>query len=306
MIENIFIKILFLIFIGVIVYLIYNFFNEEKLKKNKKCDIGNYDYDIDNLIVIKRTPEYSKLIDNLIDEKSFIFSDDQVKVLKNPQQIFNVHINGKNNNDISNISDDVYLTCKNELDKNTFDFNDKNTFDFNDKNTFDFNDKNTFDFNDKNTFDFNDKNNSVGSNSNNFSNSKNSENFENFNNSENLIDVSDKEYTDIKTMLKNDISRLVGANCFNTGVLKQNIPLIKNYLKNYYQDLYGNKIDANLMDYFVAYYTLINNDDDVGLPVNTLIGTSDFIIPDQYKYDGGFTNAYNIDWNRIINPMTYS
>jgi hypothetical protein len=272
MIENIFIKILFLIFIGVIVYLIYNFFNEEKLKKNKKCDIGNYD--IDNLIVIKRTPEYSKLIDNLIDEKSFIFSDDQVKVLKNPQQIFNVHINGKNNNDISNISDDVYLTCKNELDKNTFDFNDKN--------------------------------NSVGSNSSNFSNSKNSENFENFNNSENLIDVSDKEYTDIKTMLKNDISRLVGANCFNTGVLKQNIPLIKNYLKNYYQDLYGNKIDANLMDYFVAYYTLINNDDDVGLPVNTLIGTSDFIIPDQYKYDGGFTNAYNIDWNRIINPMTYS
>lgn len=77
-------------------------------------------------------------------------------------------------------------------------------------------------------------------------------------------------------------------------------------MKNYYQDLYGNKIDADLQDYFVAYYTLINNDDNVGLPVNTLIGTSDFIIPDQYKYDSGFTNAYNIDWNRIINPIGYS
>lgn len=36
------------------------------------------------------------------------------------------------------------------------------------------------------------------------------------------------------------------------------------------------------------------------------MGNSNFIIPDQYNYDNKFTNAYNIDWNRIINPIGYS
>lgn len=252
MIENIFIKILFFIFIGVIVYLIYNFFYQQYLQENLKCNIENYN--IDDLVVIKRTPEYSKLINGLIDEKSFIFSNDKLKVLKNPQQIFNISNNNEESNSISNISDTVYLNCGKQLINNTFDFD-------------------------------------------------SGENKEKF---DNIIDVSNKEYTDIKNMLSNDINQLIGPNCFNTGVLKQNIPLIKNYLKNYYQDLYGNKIDAELKDYFIAYYTLINNQNDVGLPINTLVGTSDFIIPDQYKYDSHFTNAYNIDWNRIINPISYS
>lgn len=261
MIENIFVKILFIVFIGVIIYIIYDLFNQQYLKEHLKCDLN--DYDIDNLVVIKRTPEYSKLIDGLIDEKSFIFSDKQLNVLKNPQQIFDVKKNSNISNDngnkldISNISDTVYINCKNQLKNNTFDFN----------------------------------------------NNVNDVNREKFNN---LIDVSSKEYIDIKNMLKNDIKQLIGPNCFNTGVLKQNMPLIKNYLKNYYQDLYGNKIDADLSDYFTAYYTLINNDDNIGLPVDTLIGNSNFIIPDQYKYDSHLTNAYNIDWNRIINPVGYS
>ena len=220
-------------------------------------------FNIDDLVIIKRTPEYSKLIDDLIDQKSFIFSDKQLEVLKNPQQIFDISKENYNNTntantantantDIKNISNTVYINCKNELDKNTFDFDNQ------------------------------------------------------INNSNELIDLSDKEYVEIKKMLKDDINQLIEPNYSNTGVLKQNMPLIKNYLKNYYQDLYGNKIDADLKDYFIAYYTLINNNDNVGLPVNTLIGTSDFIIPDQYKYDGKFTNAYNIDWDRIINPISYS
>ena len=250
--NNIFVKILIIIFIGVIIYVIYNFFNNQYLRENLKCNLN--DYNIDDLVVIKRTPEYSKLINGLIDEKSFIFSNDRLNVLKNPQQIFDISKNQMNHIDISNISDDVYLNCNNQLKNNTFDYNNNNN------------------------------------------------NMENF---DNLIDVSSKEYTDIKNMLKNDVKKFIGPNCFNTGVLKQNMPLIKNYLKNYYQDLYGNKIDANLTDYFIDYYTLINNDDNVGLPVNTLIGNSNFIIPDQYKYDSQFTNAYNIDWNRIINPLCY-
>lgn len=254
MIENIFVKILFIIFFGVVIYTIYIFFNKQNLKVNLKCNLN--DYDIDDLVIIKRTPEYSKLIDGLIDEKSFIFSDKQMNVLKNPQQIFNIDV--KNKNDIKNISDDVYINCKDQLKNNSFDYQD-------------------------------------GTN--------NTENFQNF---ENIIDVSNKEYIDIKNTLKNDIEQPIGPNCFNTGVLKQNMPLIKKYLNNYYQDLYGNKVIADLSDYFSAYYTLINNNDNVGLPVDTLIGNSNFLIPDQYKYDSHLTNAYNIDWDRIINPIGYS
>jgi len=269
MIENIFVKILFIIFIGVIIYVIYNFFNGQYSRENLKCNLNNYD--IDDLVVIKRTPEYSKLIDGLIDEKSFIFTDKQLNVLKNPQQIFNVSNNdykqilshqSEDKLNISNISDDVYIDCKKQLGDNTFDFDNSDT-----------------------NINVNDTN------------------IENF---DNLLDVSGKEYTDIKDMLKNDIKQLIGPNCFNTGVLKQNMPSISNYLKNYYQDIYGNKISASLSDYFTAYYTLINNNDNVGLPVNTLTGNSNFIIPDQYNYDSHFTNAYNIDWNRIINPIGYS
>jgi hypothetical protein len=251
MIQNIFIKILFIIFIGTIIYIIYNFFNNQYLFDNKNCDIDNFD--IDDLMIIKRTPEDSKLINSLIDKKKFIFSDKELKVLKNPQQIFNIS-NDKQN--IENISNTVYLNCKNDFDSNL--------------------------------------------------NINKEDNDDDNNNDNDLINVSDKEYNNIVNMLKNDIKQFIGPNCFNTGVLKKNIPLIKNYLKNYYRDLYGNKIEADLSNYFTAYYTLINENDDIGLPVNTLIGKSNFIIPDQYNHNSHFTNAYNIDWERIINPISYS
>ena len=236
--ENIFVKILMLVFIIIIVYLLYHIFNNIN---THKCQIENFD--IDNMVVTKRTPEYSKLINNLVDEKSFIFTDEQIKVLKNPQQIFNVT---NNSNDITNISDIIYTDCKGNLDNQV-----------------------------------------------------------NQNYNDELIDVSDNEYNNIQKMLKYDINELIGPNCSNIGVLND-IPPNKNYLKNYYQDLYGNKIEANLSDYFSAYYTLINENDNVGLPVNTLLGHSNFIIPDQYKYVNKLTNAYNIDWERIINPIGYS
>jgi hypothetical protein len=75
------------------------------------------------LCVIKRTPEYSKLIDKLIDEKSFIFSQPQLKALKNPQQIFKL---SDNNQDIKNISEMVYNDCNKELNFN----NNTNTYDY--------------------------------------------------------------------------------------------------------------------------------------------------------------------------------
>jgi len=237
-----YIKIIIAIFFFIIFYFIYDYFSKEYKENYDKCNLD--DLNIDDVVVIKRTPEYSKLIDNLIDEKSFIFSDNQIKVLKNPQQIFNV-IN--NNQNIENISEKIYTDCKGHLDNNI-------------------------------TGDYND----------------------------NLINVSDREYDKIERELKEDIYKLIGPNCFNTGVLRNDEPFTKNYLKNYYKDLYGNRIEANLSDYFTAYYTLINESDNVGLPVNTQLGKSDFLIPDQYDYNKYFTNAYNIDWDRIINPITYS
>lgn len=243
--KDIFVRIFLLIFVLIIGYLIYQVYTNQYNLVNTKCNIDNFD--IDDLVVIKRTPEYSSLINDLIDKKSFIFTDEQLKVLKNPQQIFNVTGDKGNVSDISNISDQVYTNCATQLDSPV-------------------------------TTDLND----------------------------NPVDFSNKEYTQIKTMLQNDISKTTEPNCFNTGVLKNNIPLIKNYLKNYYLDIYGNRIDADLKDYFTAYYTLINNDDSVGFPVDTQIGHSNFIIPDQYNYEKQLTNAYNIDWDRIINPLGYS
>lgn len=271
--ENIFIKILFVVFIGVIVYLIYNFYYLQNLNKNTKCNLNQLD--IDDMVIIKRTNEYSNLIDDIIDKKKFIFSKNELDVLKNPQQIFYLSNNDKNvinrsnipidQINISNISDVVYLNCKNNLEKNMFDFDKDNT------------------------------NNETSNETKNNTNNKTNENFENL-----------SDYQNISKMLNDDIKKLIGPNCYNIGVLKNNMPLIKNYLKNYYQDLYGNKIDAELEDYFVGYYTMINNNDNVGIPVNTLIGNSNFIIPDQYIYNSPLTNAYNIDWNRIINPIGYS
>lgn len=226
-----------------VLYLVYSIYANQYKLANTKCELEKFD--IDDLMVIKRTPEYSKYINNLIDQKSFIFNDQQLKALKNQQQIFKLN----NENDIKNISDIVYTDCNKEL---KFSKDNKYVYD-------------------------------------------------NLN-----IEVSDNDYENIKNNLKNDINVITEPNCTNVGVLKNNIPFTKNYLKNYYKDLYGNRVQADLGDYFTAYYTLINSDDNIGLPVNTQIGHSNFLIPDQYNYNKEFTNAYNIDWSRIINPLGYS
>ncbi len=258
--NNFFIKILFVLLISILIYIgYYAYINSTK---NKVCKID--DFDIDDIVVTKRTPEYSNLINDLINDKSFIFTDDELKVLKNPQQIFKLSDQNNLSNlskltqanltpDIKNISDMIYIDCKNQLDSQlSNEYFSSNIFD------------------------------------------------------DDIIDVSDKQYEKIKKKLKDDISIMKPIDCNTVGVLDPNIPFNRNYLDGYYLDIYGNKIDAKLSDYIGAYRTLINQDNNIGLPVNTLIGHSNFIIPDQYNYDKHFTNAYNIDWDRIINPLGYS
>ena len=226
-------------------------YNEEKIREAKiykenfrACDIDKYD--IDDLMVIKRTPEYSRLIDDIIDKKSFIFNDNQIKNLKNTQQIFN--INNIDSDlpmtklDVNNISQKIYTDCKNDLDIAV----------------------------DK---DLEDK----------------------------TINFSNTEYDIIKNNFQKDIKNTIKPNCYNTSVLKKD-----KYLRNYYKDVYGNQVKADLVDYFADYYTNINNDNNKCIPVDTRIGKSNFIIPDQYNAEKYFTNAYNIDWSRIINPISYS
>ena len=76
------------------------------------------------------------------------------------------------------------------------------------------------------------------------------------------------------------------------------------YLNNYYYDMYGNKIEASLKDYINDYHIRIDNNNNEGQKVNIIKGKSNFIIPNQFDTLKYQTNAYNIDWNRIVNPMT--
>ena len=105
------IKVIIILFILIVCYLIYYVYAYNYNLTKKKCELEKFD--IDDIMVIKRTPEYSKLINKLIDEKSFIFNEQQLKSLKNPQQIFKL---SKNNQDIKNISNIVYNDCNKELE----------------------------------------------------------------------------------------------------------------------------------------------------------------------------------------------
>ena len=58
-------------------------------------------------------------------------------------------------------------------------------------------------------------------------------------------------------------------------------------------------------DYITAYNTTIDETNAKKcLPVKTLKGKNNFIIPNQYDYEKYWTNAYNVDYSRVINPMT--
>lgn len=247
-ISNI-IKIFLLIIILIVIYNFIMSIDPEKIKEGYKCNLDKLD--IDDLVIINRSPEYIKYINKLIDDKSFLFTDEQLKVLKNPTQFYSVDKESKN---ISNISGQFYVTCQDDLDT------------------------------------------SVG---------KTVEYFEDLNDekltAEDILDIdSSKEYEKIIKQFKNNIKNTIKPDCVNSCVFSD-----PKYLKNYYLDLYGNNVKSNLVDYFSDYYTNINNNEQKEcIPVETLKGQSNFIIPDQYSIQNYFTNAYNVDWSRIVNPNT--
>ena len=97
----------------------------------------------------------------------------------------------------------------------------------------------------------------------------------------------------------NGFQNTTELDCKDVKVLQR--PL---YLNNYYYDMYGNKIEASLKDYINDYHIRIDNNNNEGQKVNIIKGKSNFIIPNQFDTLKYQTNAYNIDWNRIVNPMT--
>ena len=256
------IKIILLI---IILVLIYNYVNsiDPKVveKENFKCDLDKLN--IDDLVIINRNPEYTKYIDKLIDEKSFMFTDEQIKVLKNPNQFYNVT---QSSGDIKNISYKMYNTCKDQLDTVV---------------------------------------NTIGGNFVDSDSDSNTDNIETFSNQnlesgQQLIFDSNNEYDGIVKKFKTNIKNTIKPDCVNSCVMSD-----PKYLQNYYLDIYGNRIESNLTDYFADYYTNINIDDPKeAIPVTTLKGNSNFIIPDQYIIQNYLTNAYNVDWSRIVNPYT--
>lgn len=238
------IKIILLIVILVFIYNYIVSLDPEVKKESFKCDLDKLD--IDELVIINRSPEYIKYIDKLIDKKNFMFTDEEIKVMKNPNQFYHV---AEKSGDVSNISNKFYTTCKDQIDTPV---------------------------------------------------DKTIEYFDDLSSEELLELYSSKEYNNIIKKFEQNIKNTIKPDCVNTCVFSD-----PKYLKNYYLDIYGNNVQSNLIDYFADYYTNINKEDPKEcIPVETLKGQSNFIIPDQYTIQKYLTNAYNVDWSRVVNPNT--
>jgi hypothetical protein len=254
----------------VILIILYNYSNSidpqsEINKEGFKCDLDKQN--IDDMVIINRDPSYIKYINKLIDDKNFMFTDKQLDVLKNPNQFYNVD---PKNSDIQNISYKMYQDCKNKLDSPVGLSN--SYFDgVNNKYMYP---------NDRKTL------------------STNSDS--DLSSEEQLELNSSNEYNKIIKTFENNIKNTIKPDCVNSCVMSD-----PKYLKDYYLDMYGNRIMSTLTDYFADYYTNINNNQQKeAIPVTTQKRTSEFIIPDQYTIQNYFTNAYNVDWSRVVNPYT--
>jgi hypothetical protein len=124
--------------------------------------------------------------------------------------------------------------------------------------------------------------------------------YNDFNDDTELIRDSNLEYLNIINNMEKNINKQIPVSCDDIAVLNN-----PRYLKNYYLDIFGNNINSTLSDYFADYETNINKKNQYEcISVKTNKGNSNMIIPDQYDTNKYLTNAYNIDWSRIINPNT--
>jgi hypothetical protein len=229
-----------LLFFVIIYFVILKNNNKEKEKQN---------YDLNELVIIDRTPEQEKLVNKLLEEKKMAYTNEEINSLKNKTQFYNVL-----NNKIVNISEQIINNEKNNKNKNT---NNNNNINLNTK----------LNINDITNNTQIDKQNKIS-------------NLTSFNNEKSLL------IDDCNDITKNETT-------------------CSNKLNNYYHDIYGNTIKSSMNDYITAYNTTIDETNPkYCIPVKTLNGNSDFIIPNQYNFEKYWTSAYNTDFSRVINPMT--
>jgi hypothetical protein len=247
------IDLIFFIIFGILTFVLYelikyNNVNDTNIDNNDKnidksnCNLENFD--IDDMYIIKRVKEYEKYINKLIDKYKNILTEDEIKILKNKIQFYNI----KDRQNIKNISNCIYKDNIKDLLKSTMNINDP---------------EEDVPINDPKL-------------------------------------LENQNYFDTINSMNSKINENE-PNCDNIQVLKD-----EDYLKNYYIDIFGNRINAELKDYFSDYYAEINNDMDKDkcIKVNSKNIGNYMFIPDQFNTQKYLTNAYNIDYNRIVNPWT--
>lgn len=268
------INIVLILVLVAIIYFIFKGIDKAEYDINHKFDENKCKLDkfnIDNLHILKRDKEYSNLINKLINDKKVKFTDKELDILKNKYQFYDV----KDKYDIKNMSYNVNGNCKNPLIKEG-----TNPV-------------------------FNNSDVNPNQSENEKENQNDKDNLNKFTSLDNgKLDIKllgDVQYNEILKKLKDDVNK-VPITCSNMEVLNFN----KDYMKNYYYDIYGENVQATLEDYFVNYYSKINTNkfDNECVPVNIKATPNYLLIPDQFYTEKYLTNAYNIDWQRIINPLT--
>jgi endonuclease YncB( thermonuclease family) len=229
---------------------------------------GKCNLDIDNLYILDRNKEYSKYINKLVDNNDNInYTDDEIKIMKNKHQFYNI-----NNND--NISNLVLGECKNSygygygaegIDVNV---SIEGGYDVGGGSYY-------------------------GTNSN----------------------VSGGYNSDIKPSIKGAGTYSKGAletigSVGFAGLINNDDPvrastcadecITNGYLTDYYYDLEGNNIKSTLKEY-------VNSDENnICEPVtyNKAGSGSNMIIPDLYNINKNLTDAYDVNWSDVVNPLT--
>ena len=268
--TNLFITIILILAVIVIFTWVQSY--DYKIKQSDKtCNLENFD--IDKIHIIKRDPEYQRLINKLIDEKRFIFTDSELKILKNKFQIYNI-----SNNDIQNITKILMLNCKNELNTLNDDYEltpeELQDVKFNVLNNLEY-DRilNKLDADEKEFYELNCEN--TG-----FLKCNNQKNYyyDLFGN--NIISDTAQYMANYYSTINSDDEKYCVP--VKTVPVKKPEAYNKNQLPITDQPYFDNPFDIQ--------------------PLNE--DYTDYIIPIQYYNDINQTNIYNIDNSRIINPYT--
>ena len=268
--TNLFIVLILIIIVIVFVNWMQKYDTEIK-QSDKFCNLENFD--IDKIHIIERDPVYQKLINKLIDEKRFIFNEDELKILKNKFQIYNV-----SDNNIQNITKILMMNCKNKIDtlNNNYELSPEELQDVK------YNILNNTEYNrilsnlDKNASEF-------------YNLDCNNTSFLKCNNQKNYYyDLFGNNILSDTAQYMANYFTTINSNDEKTCVPVKTVPVKKpeGYNKN--------QLLTTVQPHFDNPFNIQPLNEDY----------TDYIIPIQYNNDIMQTNIYNVDFSRVINPYT--